>query len=219
MTDILNTGLEAIDADCESAVKIEVDALYDNAYHDGAKFHIPSPQAAESIWLKLIARKEREFIQEIEQVLKPRSAILSRETAFDIEKTIEATFADDRYLERMRDFYQKIAQKALLYEPSFDLPDKRLDLLDSTYRAGVTDALRKARRNTLAKLESYKPLDTSGGADFFSQLRQYSSLSPWRSIVTIVLLSLTSYLIAFIIASETFREFLERFGWSVGTGL
>ena len=69
MTDILNTGLEAIDADCESTVKIEVDALYDNAYHDGAKFHIPSPQAAESIWLKLIARKEREFIQEIEQVL------------------------------------------------------------------------------------------------------------------------------------------------------
>lgn len=219
MTDILKTKLEAIDADCERAIKIEVDALYDNAYYDGAKFHIPSPQAAESIWLKLIARKEQEFIQEIEQVLKPRSAILSREEAFDIEKTIDATFADDRYLERMRDLYQKVAQKALLYETSFDMPGKRLDLLDSTYRAGVIDSLRKARRNILAKLESCKPLDTSSGANFFSQWRQYSSLSPWRSIFTIVLLSLTSYFFAFIIASETFREFMERLGWPVGTGL
>lgn len=222
MTDILNTRLEAIDTDCESAMKIEVDALYDNAYYDGTKFHIPSPQAAESIWLKLIVRKEQAFLQEIEQALKHQSATLSQEAASDIEKTIDAAFADDRYLERMRDFYQNVAQKALSYDSSFDMPDKRLDLLDSTYRTGVADVLRKARSNVLAKLETYRQPSVQGEqgeSDFFSQWRQYSTISPWSSIVTIVLLSLTSYLIAFIIASEPFRRFLEGFGWPGGTGL
>ncbi len=218
MTDILKTRLEAVDADCENAVKIEVDELHDNAYYDGAKFHLPSAQAAEAIWLKLIARKEHEFIQEMARVIELRS-ILSKETASSIEKMIGTMFADDRYLERMRDFYREVSRKALVYEPSFDMQARRLDLLDSTYRTGVVDALHKARSNILTKLEPYKPLDTSGGTDFFSQWRQYSSLSPWRSIVTIILLSLTSYLIAILIASQTFREFLERFGWSVGTGL
>jgi hypothetical protein len=219
MTDILKTRLEAIDADCESAAKIEVDELYDNAHYDGSKFHVPSPQAAEQIWLKLIARKEHEFVQEMAQVLKPGSPALSKEAASGIEETVDDVFADDRYVERMQDFYREVSRKALLYEPSFNMEARRLDLLDSTYRAGVIDALHKVRRNIRAKLESYKQPATPGETDFFSQWRQYSSLSPWRSIVTIVLLSLTSYLIAFIIASEAFQEFLERFGWSGGTGL
>ncbi len=219
MTDILKTRLEAIDADCESAVKLEVDELYNNAYYDGSKFHVPSPQAAEAIWLKLIARKENEFIQEMAQALKPKSAILSKEAASDIEGTIDAAFADDRYVERMQDFYREVSRKALLYGPSFDMKAKRLDLLDSTYRTGIMNALRKARSNILAKLELYKQPNMPGEADFFSQWRQYSSVSPWRSIVTIVLLSLTSYLIAFVIASETFKEFLESLGWPGGTGL
>ncbi|SCX89012.1 hypothetical protein SAMN05216420_101236 [Nitrosospira sp. Nl5] len=221
MTDILKTRLEAIDADCESAAKIEVDELYDNAYHDGSKFHVPSPQAAEQIWLKLIARKEHEFVQEMARILKPGSPALSKEAASNIEGTVDDVFADNRYVERMQDFYREVSRKALLHEPSFEMEAKRLDLLDSTYRAGVSDALHKARRNIHAKLESYvqKQPGIAGETDFFSQWRQYSSLSPWRSIVTIVLLSLTSYLIAFIIASEAFQEFLERFGWSGGTGL
>ena len=219
MTDILQTRLEAIDADCESAVKTEVDELYDNAYYDGSKFHVPSPQAAEAIWLKLIARKEHEFIQEMAQVLKSGSASLSKDAVSDIEGMMDAMFADDRYVERMQDFYREVARKAQLYEPSFEMETKRLDLLDSTYRTGIIDALRKARRNIHEKLEPYKQPGTPRETDFFSQWRQYSSLSPWRSIVTIVLLSLTSYLIAFIIASETFQEFLERYGWSGGTGL
>lgn len=219
MTDILKTRLEAIDAACESAAKSEVDALYDNAYYDGSKFHVPSLQAAEQIWLKLIARKEHDFIQEIAQVLKPESPALSKEAASNIEGAVDVMFADDRYVERMRDFYREVSRKAQLYEPSFDMEAKRLDLLDSTYRAGVIDALHKVRRNIRAKLESHKQPDTPGETDFFSQWRQYSTLSPGRAIFTIVLLSLTSYLIAFIIASETFQEFLERFGWAGGTGL
>ena len=96
---------------------------------------------------------------------------------------------------------------------------KRLDLLDSTYRVGVSDALRKVRRHVLTELEPYRQLQLPENTGFLSQWQHYSNLSPWRSITTIVLLSLTSYLIAFIIASDTFRGLLERFGWSSGTGL
>jgi hypothetical protein len=219
MTDILKTRLEAIDAECESAVKFELDELCDNAYHDGAKFHIPSPQAAEAIWLRLIVRKEDAFIKEMITALKPRSGILSKEAVSSIEKIMEEMFADDRYLERMQDYYREIAKKALLHASSFDMDPKRLDLLDSTYRVGVSDALRKARRHILRELEPYTQLQLPENSGFLSQWQHYSNLSPWRSITTIVLLSLTSYLIAFIIASDTFRGLLEHFGWSSGTGL
>jgi hypothetical protein len=219
MTDILRTRLEAIDAECESAAKIELNRLFDNSHSDDAKFFVPSPQAAESIWLKLIARKEREFIQEIVQVLKARPAILSKEEASGMEAIIDGIFADNRYLERMQDFYRDAAGKALLHQSSFDMDAKRLELLDSTYRMGVMDALRKARRNILVELDPYKQTNAPADTGFVSQWRHYSNLNPLRAITTIVLLSLTSYLIAFIIASDTFRGLLERLGWSSGTGL
>lgn len=219
MTDTLKSRLEIIDADCESAMGIEVDKLYDNVYYDGTKFHIPSPQAAEAIWLKLIAMKEQEFIQEMTPALKSRSTILSKKDASIIEGMVDEMFADDRYLERMQDFYREVTKKALIYESSFDMDAKRLELLDSTYRMGATNALRKAQRNILAELEPYTQPDVPEDTGFLSQWRHYSNLSPLRSITTVVLLSLTSYLIAAIITSEIFQGFLERFGWSAGTGL
>jgi hypothetical protein len=69
------------------------------------------------------------------------------------------------------------------------------------------------------ELEPHKPVAGHEDNSFLSQWNRYSTLSPWRLIWTIVLLSLTSYLIAFIISSDAFRGVLERFGWPVGTGL
>lgn len=222
---ILNTRLKALDADCERAATTELDKLFEDAHDGGTHFRPPSPQAAEAVWLRLIVRKEHEFIQEIDKVLEPKSAdqtapkpaILDKEDISAIEEMIDELFADDRYLERMQDFYREAARKAAVYELPFDMDSKRFDLIDATYRTGVMNALRTARRNTLEKLKLEK--GTPGDTGFLSQWRQYSTLSPWRSIGTIVLLSLTSYLIAFIIASDTFRGLLERLGWSTGTGL
>ncbi|MEO6825236.1 MAG: hypothetical protein ABI167_11060 [Nitrosospira sp.] len=219
MTDLLRARLATIDAECESAAKIELEELFDNSQAGDTKFRIPSPQAAEAVWLKLIARKEREFIQEIVQVLKARPAVLSKEGASSIKAAIEDAFTDSRYLEKMQDFYREVAEKALSHESSFDMDAKRMDLLDSTYRMGIVDALRKARRSILAEVEPYKQAGAPADAGFLSQWHHYSNLSPWRSITTIVLLSLTSYLIAFIIASDTFRQLMERFGWAGGSGL
>lgn len=213
MNDMLKARLEAIDSDCETVANIELAKLFEDANPDDGKFRVPSPQAAEAIWLKLIARKEHEFIQEIAK------AGVEREVASTIKTTIDVLFSDDRYVERMQHFYQEANRKARLHEPTNDMQAKRLDLIDATYRAGVKDALRRARRNIFAELDLSRQPNAQKNDDFLSQWRQYSTLSPWRSIGTIVLLSLTSYLIAFIIASDTFRELLERFGWSTGTGL
>jgi hypothetical protein len=223
----LNARLQTLDADCENAAKAELDKLFEDAGNGGATYRPPSPQAAEAVWLRLIGEKEYKFIQEIEKFLevKPGDQSAAKPEVPDpddistVEKTIDALFADDRYLERMQEFYQEVARKAALNASSSDAQAKRLDLIDATYRTGVKSALHKARHNVLAKLESYKLAAAPEDVSMISQWKRYSTLSPWRSIGTIVLLSLTSYLIAFIIASDTFRAILERLGWSSGTGL
>jgi hypothetical protein len=224
----LNARLKTLDADCENAARVELDKLFEDAGNGGATSRPPSPQAVEAVWLRLIGEKEYRFIQEIDKLLEVKSgdqpAAPGPDDISTAEKTIDALFADDRYLERMQEFYQEVARKAVPNASSsdassFDAQAKRLDLIDATYRTGVKNALRKARHNVLAKLESYKLPVAPEDISMISQWKRYSTLSPWRSIGTIVLLSLTSYLIAFIIASDTFRAILERLGWSTGTGL
>ena len=219
MNDDLSTSLEAIDADCESAAKAELNRLFETALSTvGTTLRGPSPQAAEAIWLKLIGRKEQEFIQEI-RIAKQKTSGNSMGAggeAKSVEKTINDLLADERYLSRMREFYTQVAGEAV--PETSQAQEKRLDLIDTTYRAGVRDALRRARESILFEL-SLNRASKEDDAAFLSQWKQYSTLSPWRAIWTIVLLSLTSYLIAFIIASEAFRALLERFGWSTGTGM
>lgn len=223
MNDDLKTSLEAIDADCEGAAKTELDRLFETAPSTaGAALRGPSPQAAESIWLKLISRKEQGFIKEITRVTKTKrktggNSIGAGREGKSVEETINDLLADERYLERMREFYAQVAGETVSAETS-QAQAKRLDLIDATYRTGVRDALRRARENVLAELNLNR-VNRGEDATFLSQWKQYSTLSPWRSIWTIVLLSLTSYLIAFIMASDAFRALLERFGWPTGTGM
>jgi len=222
MSDVLRTGLQAIDAECESAAKIELEKLLGDP-SSGQKPNIPSPQAVEAIWLRLVSRKEHEFVQEISRTLKPAHApshpITSQEQLVEVETLLSEMLAEDRYEDRMQCFFRETARSKPGHGPNKDSQAKRLELIDATYRTGVRDALRRARQNILAELNLYKGGEEAKDTDFLTMWRRYSTLSPWRSIGTIVLLSLTSYLIAFIIASDTFRALLERFGFSSGTGL
>lgn len=228
MNDILKARLEAIDADCESASKLELDTLLEAASHDNnnTKNCAPSPQAVEAIWLKLIARKENEFINEIARTLKPESAggstiqpvVPDKEFVSTVEAMVDAMFAEDRYVDRMQDFYQP-ASKGRVDESSSARQAKRPDLIDTAYRSAVQNVLRRSRQTVLREFDLYKPLKEPENSGFLSEWRHYSTLNPWRSLGAIVMLSLTSYLIAFIIASDSFRGLLERFGWSTGTGL
>ena len=222
MSDILRTGLEAIDAECESAAKIELEKLFGDA-RPSQKTSMPSPQAVEAIWLRLITRKEQEFIEEIRSLLKPAAATshpgASKEQLAEIEMLVDSMLAEDRYEDRMQSFFREAARNTPEHEPVTDSQAKRLELIDATYRTGIRDALRRARQNILVELNLYKGREATEDAGFLTMWRRYSTLSPWRSVGTIVLLSLTSYLIAFVIASDTFRALLERFGFSSGTGL
>lgn len=219
MNDDLNGRLEAIDADCERAAKAELDKLFETAPSTGSTSRGPSPQAAEAIWLRLIGCKEERFIQEIRTAKQKKiggSSMGSAGEAKSVEKAVNDLLADERYLARMRDFYTQGAGETV--PETSQAQAKRLDLIDTTYRTGVENALRRARENILSEL-SLNRASKEDEAAFLSQWKQYSTLSPWRAIWTIILLSLTSYLIAFIIASEAFRALLERFGWSTGTGM
>lgn len=222
MSDIFKTGLEAIDAECESAAKIELEKLFADA-PPGRRTHMPSPQAVEAVWLRLITRKEHEFIQEIRSILKPAAAAShprpNKEQLAEIETLVGSMLAQGRYEDRMQSFFREAARNTPEQEPFTDSQAKRRELIDATYRTGVRDALRRARQNVLGELKLYKGREVAEDEDFLTMWRRYSTLSPWRSVGTIVLLSLTSYLIAFIIASDSFRALLERFGFSSGTGL
>jgi hypothetical protein len=224
---MLGSRLQAIDADCEHAARTELAQLFENAQRSENSFRLPSPQAAEAIWLKLIARKEHEFIQEIDKALRRKPAAQSagknansgNEDIARIEALVAELLDDDRYISRLRDFYQEAARKSTAHGTGNGGHDSQPGFIDATYRTGITAALRKARRNVLMELEPHKPVAGHEDNSFLSQWNRYSTLSPWRLIWTIVLLSLTSYLIAFIISSDAFRGVLERFGWPVGTGL
>ncbi|HVW65928.1 MAG TPA: hypothetical protein VHB01_13050 [Nitrosospira sp.] len=219
MTNTLRARLEAIDLDCETKATAEVDNLHASARSEEGKFRPPSPQAAEQIWLNLISAKEQEFIQEIAREAEPGSGIQGKEAGTTVEEMVDYLFDENRYLDRMQEFYREMSREAQLQGTPFEMEPKRLELLDSTYRMGVSDALRKARRNILAKFELSRDSDDPEDTSMLAQWQRYSTLSPWRLITTIVLLSLTSSLIAFIISSEAVQGWLERFGWSAGTGL
>ena len=218
-TDILKAKLETINYKCESTIKLKLNKLYTDTHYGNSKFCAPSPQVIEALWFDLITRKEHEFVQEIALVLNMPDATLSKESANTIEGIINNIFADDQYIGRMRDFYKEIDKKATLNGPPLDSAYNRLDLIDSAYQEGVRKVLRKARNNILAELELHKKSVPPKDLGLLAQWRQYSSLSPLRAIGTIILLSCTSSLIAWIIASDIFQQFLERFGWSGGTGL
>lgn len=186
--------------------------------YDNSNSYSLSPQVIEALWFELITRKEYEFIKEIALAFNKSDATLNKENASTIEKIINDSFDEDQYLGRMRAFYKETDKKVALNESSFDSITNSLDLIDSTYQEGVIKLLCKARNNVLAGLELYKK-NIPEELGLLAQWRQYSNLSPLRAVGTIILLGCTSSLIAWVIASKIFQQFLERFGWSGGSGL
>ena len=153
IADILKIKLEALDTECEDTVRSEVGELFAEAHCDSSKYCVPSFQDAGALWLNLIKKKEREFIQEIARVLAAPGVTVKKADVVAVRRIIEDAFADDRYLERMRIFHEGIARKAGSYGLVFDAQVYRFDIHDSAYRADAMNALRFARNNVIAELE------------------------------------------------------------------
>ena len=213
---ILNTRLEAINDKCEKAIKQKLCKFYTNSNSDDSVFYTPSPQVIEALWFDLVAEKEHKFIREITLILNKPDTFLNTEDTCSIEKTINSVFADSQYLLRMREFYKQLNEVTISNEIATNSIDNQIDLIDSAYQEGISKTLHKARNRVLARVELYKNNEPDIG--MIELWKKYSTLSPLRAIGTIFLLYCTSLLISWIIKGDTFQQYLEQLGWSVGSG-
>ena len=102
MLEILKTKLQAIDSECESMARSEIDTYYQSAKYDGSRFVVPPFQEVSAVWLKLIADKERRSQEELAKVA-------------DLNGIISGLFDDSRYLNRLKGFSEGIDRKAASY--------------------------------------------------------------------------------------------------------
>ena len=213
----LNIRLEAINDKCEKAIKLKLCKFYTDLHADNSSFHIPSPQIIEALWFELIIEKEHKFIREITLTLNKPNTFLNIENARSIEKTINNVFSDSLYSSKMREFYKKIETMTLPNELTVNSIGNKIDLIDSAYQEGISKILHKTRSRILAEVDLYKKNEPND-LGIIEQWKKYSTLSPLRAIGTIFLLYCTSLLIAWIIKGDTFKQYLEQLGWSVGSG-
>lgn len=202
VANILKTKLEAINADCEGVVSREIDRLDTEARYDGSRFRVPSFEATGALWLGLIARKEREFNNEISRVLGTPGAILSAEGAAEVRSFVEGIFSEDRYVERMRIFSEGVSRKAESYGLAFDTSARRVAITDGAYRAGAMNALRRARANVLAEIRLLSLSKTPEAVRSLSQWWPYLRSHPWRALSAIVLLVFIPWLVSKVGAGD-----------------
>jgi hypothetical protein len=196
VADILKTKIEAIDAECEAATRPGVNRLYAEARYDGSRFCVPSFRAASAIWLSLIAEKERRFIEEVGRVLRTPGSFLSGEGEIKIRGVIETVFSDDKYLERLRVFSEGVVRQAASYGLPLDLAAQRFDMADSAYRAGVMNAVRKARTTILAEIALHTQSNAPDSVQALVKWWRYVRSHPWKALGALVLLGLVPWLIS-----------------------
>lgn len=154
--ELLATKLAAIDRDCESAARTEINHLYSQAVYDGARFRAPSFQEATAIWLRLIIRKEKEFCAEIARVLNSRQRQPDDHFFVQTTNLIENYFSEHHFATRLSVFTEAIERRAASYGLKFDVHVHQIDFTAAAYRAGMTNELRQARDNTQAELILFK---------------------------------------------------------------
>lgn len=150
--DVFATKLAAIDHECESVARTEIDKLFSQAVYDGSRFRVPSFQEAAGIWLRLINQKEKDFCAEISRTLGiwkplPRDDFLGQAMSL-----IEGYFQESHFLPRLNNFVQRVGRHASRYGIKFDESAYRLDLAAAAYEAGVKNRLRQAFTNVSAEL-------------------------------------------------------------------
>lgn len=209
----LNIRLKAINDKCEKTIKLKLSKLHS----DSSELNTPSPQVIEALWFNLIAEKEHKFIREITLTLNKPDTSLSIEDACNIKKIINTVFSDSQYLSKMREFYKELDKETIPNETTVNSIDNKIDLIDSSYQDGISRILHKTRNRVLAEVELYKKNEPND-LGMIELWKKYSTLSPLRAIGTIFLLYCTSLLIAWIIKGDTFKQYLEQLGWSVGSG-
>lgn len=150
--DVFATKLAAIDHECESVARTEIDELFSQAVYDGNRFQVPSFQETSGIWLRLINQKEKVFCAEISRILR-MGKLLPRDDFFEqAMNLIEGYFQENHFLPRLNKFVQRVGRHASRYGVKLDESAYRLDLAVAAYEAGVKNRLRQALTNVSAEL-------------------------------------------------------------------
>lgn len=202
IANILKIKLEAIDADCESSVELDINKLYAEARYDGSRFCVPSFQTAGNLWLGLIAGKERDFVAEIAKVLKTPGVMVTKDDMAGIRAAIEVFFVDGFYLNRMQIFSEGVARIAASYGGSFDPAVHRVDLRDAAYRAAATNALRRARATIFAELELQNQSSTPDIVRAVARWWLYFRAHPFKALTAVIVLVLLPWLMSKINVAE-----------------
>ena len=196
IANILKTKLEAVDADCESAVMLGVNKLYAEARYDGSRFCVPSFQAAGLLWIDLIASKKRDFVLEIGKVLRTPGVVVTKGEMATIKLAIEGFFAESLYTDRMQIFSEGVARTAASYGVSFDAAGYRVDVRDAAYRAGAMNALRGARATVLAELELQSQSSVPEIVLAYAKWRLFVLTHPVKAVTVFIGLVLLPWLLS-----------------------
>jgi hypothetical protein len=190
VTEILRTKLQGIDTECETAARPDIDKLYGQARYDGSRFIVPSFQEAGAVWLKLISEKERRFVSEIERVCAVSNAILDATARGKVEEIIDELFDDDRYIDRLKNFSEGIVRIASRYGLALNLSERRFDIVNTAYRAGVMNTARRARKNMRAEIALHSRSAIPESVNKFAKWRSYIKDRPWAALAALALLML-----------------------------
>ncbi|MFK7161825.1 hypothetical protein V6U78_12345 [Marinospirillum sp. MEB164] len=183
MLEILKTKLKAIDSECESTARSEIDAYYQSAKYDGSRFVVPSFQKVCAVWLKLIADKENLSKEELTKIWShPNSEISSKEIS-ELNGLISELFDDSRYLDRFSSFSEDIGRKAASYGIQFDPIVYRFDFHESAYRVSVKNSLRKARRVLTDEVSLHSLPNTPESVKRIKVWLSFLRARPWQSLI------------------------------------
>ncbi|MBL78907.1 MAG: hypothetical protein CMH70_02535 [Nitrosomonadaceae bacterium] len=204
----LNTKLEAINNKYEKELRLKIRKLYTKSYTDRLESHSPMLHTNETLWSDLITRKEHKFIREIKLTLNKSDTSLSREDACSIREKINNIFDEQKYLSGLIEFYKEIDTTST---------SNKIDPFNPADQKNISRALRRAQEHVLTTIELYnqnEPNDLS----MIELWNKYSTINPLMAVGTILLLYCTTLLIAWIIKSDVFQQYIQEIGWSVGAG-
>lgn len=184
--EIVKTKLQAVDGECESKARVQINTCYESATYNGTRFVVPFFPDVSTVWLELIEEKERRSLEELSKVLSHPNSEIDPKGQVEIEKLVDIFFAEPGYVDRLSGFSEGLGRKAMSYGIQFDPSIYRFDLHDSAYRAGVKNALRKARRSLTAEVSPYSQPSAPDAIKNLKRWQSFIRSRPLQSLAYIV---------------------------------
>lgn len=133
-------------ANCDASARSEMAALDRQVRVENSRLRFPSFQEVGAVWLRSISQKEAALVSEITRYLEVVTH-LDEELISAIEVEIGRILADDHGSNHLQAYADSLHRSAARCGMRFRPEDHRFDLADAAYRAGLSNTLRKARRN------------------------------------------------------------------------